>query len=197
MLFLFLFQIEYAATDAAVAIDIFIQIVYAKLAQGSQAPSHTKDPKNPGSLIESLPEADGAHSTLLSTSASSSEDHKELKDCDSFQNLEDSTIHISIDNKLCDFSRSGISYQSWNAVDNSISVHSKTNQYKFQDTLGVQNIKKGITDEDQLQAFWKTARSLCQGIIGAPYAFRGDNKGVVCSFSGAYLCRVSSNVVKR
>ena len=63
----------------------------------------------------------------------------------------------------------------------------KLDRYRFHDYLRVQDDDKEKTDEKQLQIFWKCARSLCQGIVEAPFTYKGENKGVVSNIFSTIL----------
>lgn len=159
-------QIEYAATDAVVAVDIFVQIVYAKIAQGSRCSSKK-------TKLENVP----AVNTTLSGATNKSQSSLETI---SFQTTSVADVEDRSDQHLCsgDVSTTGFYNQQKNKKCVSKSLPGKANQYRFCDYLRIYDTNKEDIDEQQLQIFWKCARSLCQGIIGAPYTFKAEKRGM-------------------
>ncbi|GFS01716.1 exonuclease 3'-5' domain-containing protein 2 [Elysia marginata] len=172
-------QIKYAATDALVAVDIFVQIVYAKIAQGSSFSLGKRDAQNSqfaNSAMSPLARAKSKESleTASSPTGSTVESKKELTQSQNEIRTGSCENEASVEELL-----SEINDQEKSQLFESRSLRSSTNQYKFEDFLRVQESNTDNSDGEQLHLFWKCAKSLCQGIVGAPYTFKGENKGAV------------------
>ncbi|RUS74534.1 hypothetical protein EGW08_017706 [Elysia chlorotica] len=167
-------QIEYAATDAAVAVDIFVQIVYAKMAQGSQYPNEKNMPQTTEIASMDTNQADGAQ-IMRSTNSHSIATTSDVENhTEPMENTDSTRDCISNGKTMAE-----ISHQEKNAASNSETSSRRIDKYRFHDYLRVQDDYGSKPDDKQLQMFWKCARSMCQGIVEAPYSYKGDNKGVV------------------
>ncbi|GFO20170.1 exonuclease 3'-5' domain-containing protein 2 [Plakobranchus ocellatus] len=173
-------QIEYAATDAAVAVDIFVQIVYAKLNGGMQGGYKKQNHDIIDPNDKSLDKTERTeHKELYQTS--DSEDKQEcaaslVKDRNETIKIHDernsaSSLCAAEETKTFELNQKGF-FKVKAAPD------STAKRYKFCDTFRVQYTNRPNNYEHQHQIFWRSAKSLCQGIVGAPYTYNGEKKGM-------------------